>query len=297
MFPIDVWLMIFMNIDFYDIQRMFRVSKCFYRIKNNNLFWENYYKKRFGSGICGEFGYYPMVMNKVSNRWNCAIKICAILYDNQEDYFNTNTNNDIGCFHPECIFSHEIHKAIKTPNIIVFGGFVRDYVCTSSYFRNTSVYPIKREFDDIDIIINDADNWENILEDIHEKLKNHDINLSVVNITDEKYDNKTIKFVARDTITNTKIKLDVSIGYLSPLVDFDVNSLYFKKFKYSCKPIIGTKIKLNGCLGQMIVNCQKGSANIEFTKKDLINLTKNDSNSIKIRKRIDKMINKGYVIQ
>lgn len=295
MFPIDVWLMMFMNIDFYDIQRMFRVSKCFYRIKNNNIFWEQYYNKRFGYKTCGEFGYYPMVMSKVSNRWNCAIKICEILYDNEEDYYNT--NNHIGCFHPECTFSHEIHKAIKTPNIIVFGGFVRDYVCTSSYFRNTPVYPIKREFEDIDILINDADNWEDILENIHEKLKNHDINLSVLNIINENYDNKTITFVARDTITNTKIKLDVNIGYLSPLVDFDVNSLYFEKIQCARKPIINTKIKLNACVAKIIVNCQKGSANIEFTKKDLINVfTKIDSNSIKIRKRIDKMINKGYVL-
>lgn len=295
MFPIEIWLMIFMELDFYAIQRFFTVSKKFYKIKNSD-FWEKYYNKRFGYAKCGEFGYYPMVMSKVSKRWELALKICDLIA-----YDGGISNGGIGCHHPECKFSNNVHKAIQTQDVIIFGGFVRDYVTVSSHFRNTGYNPFKKEFNDIDIFINENE-WEETLEHVHDKLQNNDIMITVKEMGTIKYDWKSIKCVARDITTNTKIELDISVGvYFLEKPDFDVNSLYLKIFDYPNKPIIGTSLR-NRDVGKIIINCQKNKASIEFEKKDLVNLVGNNNKDDKdknkkdkIKKRIEKMINKGFV--
>ena len=285
-----------MELDFYDIQRFFGVSKKFYCIKYTEFwskFWKKYHKKRFGDAVCGELGYYPIVKSKVSKRWEIAIKICdLLLYDGGI--------NNINC-HPECKFSNNVHKAIATQDVTIFGGFVRDYVCISSHFRNTCTYPIKKEFNDIDLYIKE-DDWEETLEHIHSKLQKHGIMISVKEITNTKYNWKSIEWIARDLSTNIKIKLDISIAeYRLETPDFDVNTLYFKIFYYPHKPIIGTNLR-DRDVGKIIVNCQLNKAMVEFEKKDLVKLVGNHNDNDKnkkidkIKKRIDKMTNKGFVL-
>lgn len=190
--PADIWISIVMFLSYYDFINLRLVSKKLLTTLSSELVLKHWLKIYHPFSFYKEYNF-QSIKNTVCTRWLNAKKIINILY------------------------------SLEGPNldIIVFGGFIRDYEART------------REFSDIDIWINDKTNMQLIgcsLEKNGYQVKTISSNTS-----------KTIKYadgfaehykleITNKTFSNSII-LDITTNCMFDQIarDYDVNSLYITK--------------------------------------------------------------------
>ncbi len=210
--PLETIQEIALKCDFHSVIALARCNIALYQmILKSHDFWPAFYKLHFGEvPKLGLMGAFPLVVKKISTRWQEGLNLVNYIYKFIENVSNEN-----------------ITHSIDTPELCVFGGFIRDYCTVSPDLKERGGN--QRQFTDIDLWVKS--------EIVHDELRKY---LDILNYktttlwgenvvaSDVKGEHIVVE-VAGDSFT---FKLDITIcPYFAALCcDFDVNSLFIKTY-------------------------------------------------------------------